>query len=224
MKRLLVFIVALLCATAFTQPIQACVCREYGTPICARYWRSDAVFVGQVVDIKAKNTPDGTWNYFMVTFTVEESFRGVSGPRIVVGTLRGTSCDIVFKKGKRYLVYATRENISGRIVTNQVLGLPGLKIEVTGNDKTFQTLTTKYGDFSVSLPEPGSYKVRVLVPYLTRIMGYTNDISIGGTQTERASAVTSSLTCMTAIRARRRRLPVVCWMQLDKALIKEALI
>ena len=220
MKCLLLFIVALLCAATFTQPIQACQCREYGTPICARFWRSDAVFVGQVVDIKLKNTADNVYTYLMVTFIVEESFRGVSGPRIAVGTANGTSCDIVFKKGNRYLVYATRddetrqfstgmcnggglavdidgalntlrqlkqrqapESISGRVKN----AVPGLDIEITSNDKAFKTVTDKWGEFSLSLTGPGSFKVRILVPYLARRMSYSDSFGIRGTQTESLS-------------------------------------
>jgi len=88
MNRLLHIIVALLYILAFTESIQACQCREYGTPICARFWRSDAVFVGQVVDIKPlKTKPDDVYTYVMVRFMVQESFRGVSGPIVGDGTV-----------------------------------------------------------------------------------------------------------------------------------------
>ena len=224
MKRLLLVIVALLCAATFTQPIQACQCREYGVPICARYWRSDAVFVGQVVDIKLKKTPDNEDTYLMITFMVEESFRGVSGPKVAVATATGTSCDIVFKKDKRYLVYATRDNetrqfatgmcdgsglavnidgalntlrqlkqrqagesISGRVISNRALGLPGIKIELTSNDKTFETLTDKYGDFTFALPGPGSFRVRVLAPYLALLTSYSDEVIIRRTSTDSLS-------------------------------------
>ena len=87
MNRLLLIIVTMLCMAAFNEPIQACQCREYGTPICAQFWRSDAVFLGQVIDIKPlKNKPDNVYTYLMVRFVVEESFRGVSGPRVSVAT------------------------------------------------------------------------------------------------------------------------------------------
>lgn len=226
MNRLLLIIVALLCISAFTEPIQACECREYDTPICAQFWRADAVFVGQVIDIKPlQNKPDDVYTYVMVRFDVEESFRGVSGPRVGVGGVTNTLCDPKFKKGKRYLVYAylgdktnqlfagmctgttlavdidesvkelrklrqreVEESISGRIVTNRYQGLPGIKIEVISNDKTFNTVTTKYGDFSLSLPAPGSFKVRVLVPYAARLMEYSDDdIAIKSTKTDSLS-------------------------------------
>lgn len=227
MKRLLLFIVTVLCAATFTQSIQACLCREYGAPTCALYWRSDAVFIGEVVDVKPlKNRWDDTYTYLLVTFAVQESFRGVSGPRVGVATAT-TMCDTVFKKGKRYVVYASLdrqssqlftgmctgtnlaygnnldeylqelrqlklrqagESISGRIVTNRSMGLPGIKIEVTSNDKTFQTLTTKYGDFSIALPAPGSFKVRVLMPYEALLRDHTNDDApVRSTQTDSLS-------------------------------------
>jgi hypothetical protein len=92
--------------SAFTKPIQACQCREYGTPICAQFWRSDAVFIGQVVDIRPlKKKPDDVYTYVMVRFRVQESFRGVSGSIVGVGTAT-TMCDTKFKESKRYLVYA----------------------------------------------------------------------------------------------------------------------
>src|SRR6478672_2713214 len=107
MNRLLLIIVFLLCFPAVTEPIRACECREYGTPICARFWRSDAVFIGKVVDIRPLQIkPDRVYTYLMVRFAVQESFRGGSGPIIRVGTAT-TMCDTHFKKGKRYLVYAS---------------------------------------------------------------------------------------------------------------------
>ena len=212
MNRLFLVIAVLLCIAAFTQPVQACQCREYGTPTCAEFWRSDAVFVGRVLDIKPiKIKPDNVYTYLMVNFSVEESFRGVSGPRVGVGTAT-TMCDTKFKKGKRYLVYAglddgtnqlftgmctgttlavdideslqelrklklrqAQESISGRIKTNQYEGLAGIKIEVSSSDDTFTTMTNKSGNFSLTLPGPGSFRVRVAVPYEVQHMFNSND-------------------------------------------------
>jgi hypothetical protein len=225
MNRLLLIILTMLCVAAFTEPVQACQCREYGTPICAQFWRSDAVFVGQVIDIKPlKKRPDNVYTYLMVRFMVEESFRGVSGPSVSVGTAT-TMCDTKFKKGKRYLVYASLDDktnqfftgmctgttlavdiddslkelrkltqreaegsISGRIKTNRYQGLPGIKIEVISKDETFKTMTNKYGDFSLSLPGPGSFTVRVTVPYAVRLMDNSeDDVTVRFTQSESLS-------------------------------------
>jgi hypothetical protein len=212
MNRLLLIIMTMFCMAAFTEPVQACQCREYGTPICAQFWRSDAVFVGQAVDIRPlQKKPDDVYTYVMVRFMVEESFRGVSGPRVGVATAT-TMCDTMFKKGKRYLVYASLdektnqfftgmctgttlavdiddrlkelrkltqreggESISGRIKTNRYQGLPGIAVEVTGNDKTFKTMTTKDWEFSISLPTHGSFTVRVSVPYAVQLMDSSDD-------------------------------------------------
>jgi|GEM_PF-3752470 len=43
-------------------------------------------------------------------FIVEQPFRGVNSNNIEVETLWGTICDIKFVKGKRYLVYAYKED------------------------------------------------------------------------------------------------------------------
>jgi hypothetical protein len=226
MNRLLLTIAALLCIPAFTEPIQACECREYGTPICAEFWRSDAVFVGQVVDITPlKRKPDNVYTYVMVRFRVQESFRGVSGPTVGVGVATNTLCEPKFKKGKRYLVYASldektdqfftgmcrgttlavdidesltelrklalkevKESISGRIKTNRYQGLPGIMVEATSKDKKFKTMTTKYGEFSISLPGPGSFTVRVSVPYAVRLMDSSeDDLAVRSNQTESGS-------------------------------------
>ncbi|MFZ0063994.1 MAG: carboxypeptidase-like regulatory domain-containing protein [Pyrinomonadaceae bacterium] len=134
-------------------------------------------------------------------------------------------CDTKFKKGKRYLVYASLddktnqlftgmcrgttlavdideslkelrklahrevgESISGFIKTHRYQGLPGIAVEVKSNDKTFKTMTTKYGEFSISLPSPGSFKVRVSVPYAVRLMDSSDDdLAVRSNQTESGS-------------------------------------
>lgn len=76
MKSLLLFLTALTWLTLSSTPVLACQCAEYGTPVCASYWRAEAVFVGLLRDTtptsrKAPNTR-------MLQFIVEEPFRGVS--------------------------------------------------------------------------------------------------------------------------------------------------
>jgi hypothetical protein len=225
MKRPLLIIMAMLCIPAFTEAIQACQCREYGTPVCARFWRSDAVFVGRVIDIKPlKKKPDNVYTYVMARFLVEESFRGVSGQRVGVATTT-TMCDTTFTKGKRYLVYASLDNetnqfftgmctgttlagdiedtskelrklaqreagesISGHIKSQRDQGLPGIKIEVISKDETVKTMTSKNGDFSVSLRGSGFFTVRVYVPYAIQIMDISDDdVTVRALHTESLS-------------------------------------
>jgi hypothetical protein len=179
-----------------------------------------------VLDIKPlKTKPDDVYTYVMSRFMVEESFRGVSGPIVGVGTATNTLCEPKFKKGKRYLVYASLddktnqlfagmcngttlavdiderlkelrklahrevgESISGLIKTHRYQGLPGITVEVTSNDKAFKTMTTKYGQFSISMPGPGSFKVRVSVPYAVQLMDSSDeDLAVRSIQTESGS-------------------------------------
>ena len=226
MNRLLLIILVVLYMSVFAEPIQACECREFATPICAQFWRSDAVFVGKVLDIKPlERKPDNVYTYVKSRFKVQESFRGVSDLIVGVGTATNTLCEPEFKKGKRYLVFASLddktnqlfagscngttlavdidetlkdlrklahrevgESISGLIKTNRYQGLPGIAVEVISNDKTFRTVTTEYGGFSISLPGPGSYKVRVSVPYAVQLTDASDDdLVVRSNQTESGS-------------------------------------
>ncbi|HEX2271919.1 MAG TPA: carboxypeptidase-like regulatory domain-containing protein, partial [Pyrinomonadaceae bacterium] len=89
--------------------VRACTCNEYDVPVCAAYWRSDAVFAGHLLDITPREKASrDRLPTVMLHFIVEQSFRGVAGNRVEVETLHGTSCDMNFEKGERYLVYASR--------------------------------------------------------------------------------------------------------------------
>ena len=55
-------------------------------------------------------------------FIVEEPFRGITTATVDVETSFGTSCDMPFVKGERYLVYADRDSLSGRLVTGICMG------------------------------------------------------------------------------------------------------
>ena len=108
MKRLLLFLIALCCIPLFSPAVRACQCSEHGTPVCASFGRSDAVFVGRLVSITAlKPSPDKIYKYVALHFVVEEPFKGISSKRVVVGSSTGNLCDSKFSKGSRYLVYAS---------------------------------------------------------------------------------------------------------------------
>ena len=116
MKCLLLLLSALTWLAICSTPVVACSCAEYGTPVCAAYWRSDAVFVGQLRDI---TPPDpkftNTAGVATLHFIVEEPFRGITSATVDVGTLSGTSCDVGFVRGIRYLIYAHRESRSKQL-------------------------------------------------------------------------------------------------------------
>lgn len=203
MKRLFFLVIALAWLTFSTTPVLACTCEVYGTPVCAVYWGSEAVFVGQLRAITpppADRSP-GTMPNAMLHFIVEQPFRGITTATVDVETFYGTTCDLGFVKGKRYLIYAERdsetkqlfagpcnrntelenavedlnyirslkeqgvaESIAGRVTRMKYEAIPGAKIEVRNENKNFETASDKDGSFSVSLPGPGTYTVRVLVP------------------------------------------------------------
>ncbi len=124
MKCLLLLLIVLTCFTISSSSKPVCQCHEYDVPICARYWRADAVFVGQLRDItRPPERPDAnTWPMATLHFIVEEPFRGVTSATVDVGTASGTSCDIQFVKGKCYLVYAYRGSESKQLFTGMCMG------------------------------------------------------------------------------------------------------
>ena len=109
MKRLLLIVTSLALIPFIAEDVRCCTCLEYDVPVCAAYWRADAVFVGQLVDITpVEKTSENQMPTQMLHFIVEQPFRGVASGRVDVETLHGTSCDMRFGKGERYLIYASR--------------------------------------------------------------------------------------------------------------------
>lgn len=118
MKRFLLILITLSWLSFFPDQARACQCVEYGVPVCAAYWRSDAVFVGLVQDITpVVKKSDREIPTVVLHFIVEQPFRGVSGNRVEVVTMSGTMCDIKFDRGKRYLIYAVLDSDSKQLFT-----------------------------------------------------------------------------------------------------------
>ena len=207
MKRSFVLLVALAWVAISTDAVLACQCDEYGTPVCARYWRADAVFVGQVREITPPDKSQEGWTTATLHLIVEQPFRGITTATVDVQTLSGTSCDMTFVKGKHYLFYAARdaeskglfagpcmgtdevdyatddlnyirsltqqlatESIAGQVTHSKYDPLQGVKIEVRGKDKPVETKTDAEGRFDVSVPGPGMYLVRVMIPASVAVM------------------------------------------------------
>ena len=124
MKRILLLLVAVACFTISSDQVFACTCSDYNVPICARYWQSDAVFVGQLRDITPppEPRPPQAMPLAILHFIVEQPFRGVTTPTVDVQTFSGTSCDIPFRKGERYLVYGARGADSNELFTGMCMG------------------------------------------------------------------------------------------------------
>ena len=108
MRHVILITISLAALMFFPAQANACQCDEYGTPVCAAYWRADAVFVGQLTRITppAKQSNDEIPTA-LLHFIVEQPFRGVTSAQVDVATLSGTSCDMKFDKGQRYLIYAS---------------------------------------------------------------------------------------------------------------------
>ena len=51
MKRLFLILVSFAWLPIISAEVRACSCLEYDMPVCAAYWRADAVFAGQLLDI-----------------------------------------------------------------------------------------------------------------------------------------------------------------------------
>ena len=213
MKRLLLIFISFAFLPFIPAEARACTCNEYEVPVCAAFWRADAVFAGQLLDITpVEKKSDNQMPTVMLSFIVEQPFRGVAGNRVDVETLHGTSCDMTFTKGERYLIYAVRddesnqlfagpcmgttglkhavddlnyirsvtqqqakESILGRLLHHKYDPIPGIKVTVHGGDKTFEAKTDEKGDFSIAVPGPGNYTVRVFIPYAAAVMAYSQD-------------------------------------------------
>lgn len=124
MKPLFLLLFALTCFTLSSSSKPVCQCQEYDVPVCARYWTSDAVFVGQLRAITPppERPTANTLPVATLHFIVEQPFRGVTSATVDVETLSGTSCDIKFVKGKRYLIYADRDTESSQLFTGMCMG------------------------------------------------------------------------------------------------------
>jgi hypothetical protein len=91
-----------------------CECKKSLTPSEARK-QSEAVFVGTVVEAHRERTQGGyEWR---VKLSVEQSWKGADGEDVIVYVL-GDDCAVSFEAGKRYLVYARRQEGRGRLVTD----------------------------------------------------------------------------------------------------------
>lgn len=139
LRLLLVFAALLL----FVDTAAACTCfgqrQQEGFHPCMTYWRADAVFTGQVVEISfARLDADGKPARFsekVVHFTVEKAFKGVEGRTIeIVTNPNSASCGYNFKQGERYFVYAGRDK-DGKL--KESLCGPTVPLEAAASDLAY---------------------------------------------------------------------------------------
>jgi hypothetical protein len=92
----------------------ACECKKSLTPGEARR-QAEAVFVGTVTESHRELTQGGfEWR---VKLSVEQSWKEADEDEVVV-YVTGGDCAVSFEAGKRYLVYARRQEGRGRLVTD----------------------------------------------------------------------------------------------------------
>ncbi len=110
----------LLCGLLFVTfgvaDVYGCFCSP--GPVCEDTWKAEAVFVGTVVAIDRNQSTNREDHYSnQVKITVEEPFRGDVGIQIVLLTGMST-CDVNFKVGQQYLVYAQKSSVENRLTTS----------------------------------------------------------------------------------------------------------
>ena len=94
------------------EPVSACSCVAPSSP-SGELGKSEAVFVGTVTNIEAKNKVSdklglgSSADLMLVTISVSKAWKGIDQKNITVTTAKSSaSCGFSFEKGKEYIVYA----------------------------------------------------------------------------------------------------------------------
>ncbi len=119
---------------AFSQACLACEC-SYASRPC-EYLRSDAVFVGKVVETVAIKQPVGKnfWTSgYSMRFAVESWIRGGDGAEVTIETGSGAGdCGTPLPAGDRFLIFAYKEK-DGQLRTGMCSGNFQLTTESSGD-------------------------------------------------------------------------------------------
>lgn len=108
MKKKIYIATALIVFTfAAAEASYACSCMASRDPVKTQitnaYKDAAAVFSGKVISIK----PSDDSNYFMITFAVTESWKGIFGKEVTIKTAKDSAmCGYGFEDDKEYLVYS----------------------------------------------------------------------------------------------------------------------
>jgi len=100
--------------------VYACVCAG-NRPPCEAYWEASAVFAGIVTNSSLTSVKEGDQQYqqMLVSFAIEEAFRGLQGTTAEVITgIWGGDCGFGFKRGERYLVYTYTNPQDNKLYTS----------------------------------------------------------------------------------------------------------
>jgi hypothetical protein len=128
-KRVLAVLVAFLWCVGSARPAHACSCASAGPSTldrslrsggpCTVFWQTSTVFVGRVESISASAaSANGSVSQDReVRFRVLEHFRGTVNADVSV-IAAGGICRIRFVQGRDYLVYASRDEETGRLTVS----------------------------------------------------------------------------------------------------------
>ena len=112
MKRLFLLALFAVVLQFLTVTAEGCTCGNAGPP-CEAYANTAAVFTGTVTSV----TENG--NYRTFVFLVGRPFKGVSRGYVRVNTGRGGGdCGYRFEIGRKYLVYASKDQQTGTMATS----------------------------------------------------------------------------------------------------------
>lgn len=143
MKRLLLILSSFAWLSLIPEEARGCTCNEYDVPVCAAYWRADAVFAGQLLGITpVEKKSDNQMPTVMLHFIVEQPFRGLAGDRVDVETLHGTSCDMKFEKGDFSVSLRTPGNYTVRAFIPFAAAVMAYREDEQGKIQTSDALTT----------------------------------------------------------------------------------
>lgn len=110
---LLIFSLVLIFLLGSFQQVSACTCLA-NSSACQQYSFSETIFVGKVGSIKKEGeNKNPNWYKEFTTFEVEELISGTNTKQIVVQNRAGTSCDISFSQGEKYLIFANGDAKTG---------------------------------------------------------------------------------------------------------------
>lgn len=115
--RYFLFTAIVIVSPALVNVARACQCLERQPP-CADYWRADAVFIGTATDISpAFGDYESYGSDRTVRFSLEHAYRGIEGQAVeLVNWIN--SCEYQFEKGKKYFVYAYRNQRNNTLGTH----------------------------------------------------------------------------------------------------------
>ncbi len=110
---LLIFSFVLMFLIGSFERVFACSCLA-NTSACQQYSFADTIFVGKVVNIRKEGEDKNpNWYKEFTTFEVEDLISGTKAKQLVVHNRAGTSCDISFLQGDKYLIFADGDSKSG---------------------------------------------------------------------------------------------------------------